>query len=413
MLKLTLASLLLSLPAQAGIPFHMPDPEMTGTELARVYSRQLSLRDEDPEITALQPVLATGKRNLDWLAFVNSQRPSSQQILFTSPQTQTGIPIDAPKSYSAETVLRDYAAFREALPDALRAVLFEGQPFTAELPVSDEEFARLGRKLDSIYGTAQRWILLKPYLDELAEVRRMDVRGYYWLLKEPELKQKLVNWPQLPAEEQARLRPWLVNICENSVGLGAYCPDALDRAVAEARVWDYFTLAWSGADAMWRQYFELSVSRKDVTWTLQQPAEMHVPFLSTGVAEVQAFLKDNIEDEFRWGGWNLRLDFLDSSPVEIPHVVFTPGALPHVNELAGNEIVMDANLPMHEWSPRWTIRHEFGHILGLNDCYVEFYDPAVKLITNYQLDTSNLMCSRKGKFLATHFEELKRVYLAN
>jgi hypothetical protein len=93
------------------------------------------------------------------------------------------------------------------------------------------------------------------------------------------------------------------------------------------------------------------------------------------------------------------------------HIVFKEGATPHVNELAGSEITMDGNRNIDEYSSRWTIRHEYGHVLGLPDCYIEFYDESEGVMISYQLDITNLMCSRRGRLQEKHFDELKRVYL--
>ena len=41
--------------------------------------------------------------------------------------------------------------------------------------------------------------------------------------------------------------------------------------------------------------------------------------------------------------------------------------------------------------------HEFGHILGFNDCYLEFYDVDTNELIYYELNTKNLMCSLSSK----------------
>jgi len=90
--------------------------------------------------------------------------------------------------------------------------------------------------------------------------------------------------------------------------------------------------------------------------------------------------------------------------------VFQPGVVPHVNGLGGNEIVMDSNQPIEEYESQWTIRHEFGHVIGLPDCYHEFYDVSQQAFVNYQLDITDLMCSRAGNMNERIYNELKRVY---
>jgi hypothetical protein len=148
-----------------------------------------------------------------------------------------------------------------------------------------------------------------------------------------------------------------------------------------------------------------------VVWTSKQSGLMAIPFKDPKDTAVKSFLLDNIEDEWKKPGWNLKLQFQTSgSWMGMPEIKFEPGATPHVNGLGGNTITMDANSPLTEYGTRWTIRHEFGHVLGLPDCYIEFLDQEREVMVSYQIDLDNLMCSRRGKFNELHFEELKKAY---
>jgi hypothetical protein len=71
---------------------------------------------------------------------------------------------------------------------------------------------------------------------------------------------------------------------------------------------------------------------------------------------------------------------------------------------------MDSNQPIEEYESQWTIRHEFGHVLGLPDCYHEFYDVNARAYVNYQLDITDLMCSRAGNMNERIYKELKEAY---
>jgi hypothetical protein len=71
---------------------------------------------------------------------------------------------------------------------------------------------------------------------------------------------------------------------------------------------------------------------------------------------------------------------------------------------------MDANSSLDEFDSQWTLRHEFGHVLGLPDCYHEFYDTKIEAYVNYQIDVTDLMCSRSGNMNERIFKELKRTY---
>jgi hypothetical protein len=158
--------------------------------------------------------------------------------------------------------------------------------------------------------------------------------------------------------------------------------------------------------AHYNSYFKLPVKRQDLDWNSKLST---IPFIDPRNEAIKQWLKVNIEDEWRWGEWSLVLNFV-SSGMGHAHVEFQAGATPHVNGLGGNTITMDANLPLQQYSSRWTIRHEYGHVLGFPDCYLEFYDTKEKVMINYQIDITNLMCSRRGHLKQIHFDELKRVY---
>ena len=161
--------------------------------------------------------------------------------------------------------------------------------------------------------------------------------------------------------------------------------------------------------AKWDELFLITAKRDDIVWKSNSSHLLKTPFTNPKSQEVLNFLKVNIEEEWRWGKWALNLDFIEGG-YETTHIVFSPGATPHVNSLAGSTITMDANQSLAEYHVRWTIRHEFGHTLGFPDCYVEFYDTSTQEMISYQVDTSNLMCSRRGKLQEKHYNELKRVY---
>jgi hypothetical protein len=291
-------------------------------------------------------------------------------------------------------------------------VLFEGADFPKNPPVDESRYILWGHAMDRVYQLAARWVLMQPYLAYLQERKAMDVRGFYFLSRIADLEQELAQWSQLSSEKQTQYREWLTDLCYNSKGLGQDCTQELSSQIAANDVVTYYKTYQQAGQDTWDYFFAIPTQRTDVQWTLEQNNVMKVPFLIPDSDKILSFLRDNIEDEWRTATWNLRLDFQKSAHTEnIPHLSFAPGVTPHVNAIAGNIITMDQNAPLDEWDVRWTIRHEFGHVLGFLDCYLEYYDPNEKAITSYQFDLTNLMCSRQGKFQTQHFETLKKAYL--
>lgn len=76
------------------------------------------------------------------------------------------------------------------------------------------------------------------------------------------------------------------------------------------------------------------------------PNLMIIPFASPNNQAVYNYLKKNIEEEWRWKGWQLRLNFIQTTDPNVMHVVFVPGATPHDESLPGNIKIMDGNAPL-------------------------------------------------------------------
>lgn len=185
------------------------------------------------------------------------------------------------------------------------------------------------------------------------------------------------------------------------------CEKSFDLAASINNVRDYKNKYWKDGQNTWKSFYEISRPRTDVTWSKDAPEVMSAPFVDPANAKIAKWLKDNIEDEFKTDSWNFELNFTADN-AGTAYLQFKPNVTPHVTQ--GNIIVMDANSPIEEFSVKWTIRHEYGHILRLPDCYVEFYDEKEEVAVNYQLDVTDLMCSRSGDMNDRIYQELKRVY---
>lgn len=358
----------------------------------------------DPIKTAIQ----LGEKNLNWLKYMNQFRDEANQLRLTKPGELSGIPITAPKKYSPQTVNEASEMIKKDMPAALGDVYYGTQSLPKDIPVAEDVYIEWARKIDRNYQTATRWKLLEPYMDYLKQEQQNDVRGYYFMHQITDIEFRLRNFAQLNTDEKDQFIEWMQQLCRNSKGIFYDCSGELKTAVSKKLVYEFYLKYFSGGETLWNSYFGLHNPRKDMEWTTMNPLTAVLPFLDPQNAKILDFLKVNIEDEWKWGNWGLKLDFRANADV---HVEFQPGVTPHVNGLGGNTIVMDENTPLTEWDVQWTIRHEFGHVLGFTDCYVEFYDTTAKAIVNYQLDTDNLMCSRKGRLQETHYTTLKDSYL--
>ena len=395
---------------QAKIP-HL-ELELSSYEYADLLNKRAQTFGIDEQGTEpLANVITFGKRNLDWLIFMNAHRPADTQLSFSTPENTKAYPIDAPGESNEMLVLKEYQDLLKDLPVEMKAILVHGNSFTEQPPIAEVEYLNWGLRVDRAYQRASRWILQRPYLESYASRQKKDIRGYYFLSKVEGLADKLKNFSSLSDADKVNFTAWLLGMCGNMWNTtSAFCKQKLNQAIAAKTVDVYYANYLQNSKGIFDAYFAIPSTRPEAEWNPKNPNLMVLPFLNPDRKDVLDFLQVNIEDEWRWKDWSFHLNFIPNNGEDLVHVEFEAGSTPHVNGLAGNTITIDGNAPLTEYAVRWTIRHEFGHVLGFPDCYVEFYDKDSGKMINYQIDTTNLMCSRKGKFKEEHFSELQRAY---
>ncbi len=354
---------------------------------------------------AIRQAIAAGNKNLNWLKYMNEVRTSDDQIALTKPGELTSYPIESPSIYNEKIIGDKYNAILAEIPAAMRDIIFGTAAMTREPGIEMSEYIAWAKQVDRVYQSANRWSLMQPNLFYYKMNSYRDMRGYYMLSKEENLSEKLDQFSNLSAETQAAYKTYLVGVCANAKVLVSTCKRQLDQDISANLVNNFYQKYLPTSTNLWNSYFKISPFRRDIDWTSANPNIATVPVRNTS-PEIQNFLLVNIEDEWKWNDWQLRLNFTRDAAI---HVEFQPNVTPHVS--GQNTIVMDENTPLTEWDVMWTIRHEFGHTLGFTDCYVEFYDSELEAMVNYQLDIKNMMCSRAGTMLETHYQEMKSAYL--
>jgi hypothetical protein len=411
-MKILLLSLLLPLSALASVPMHDGLPHILPDAPSSAYPREAINRLMG--FDALDAVTRAGQRNLEWLNRINEKRPAGQKLSLTSKETTRAYPIDQPNEYNPTIILRDFNALKDKYPEALAKVVFGTAALPDTAPMNDADYVSWSEKLDRAYQSAARWRTMAPYLSMLERRRAQDIRGYYFFSRLKDRAAKLKSPKSWSSEEKAQYREWLIGMCLNgSWSSLSSCTRNVDNTINGNQDAEALYKSFEAKSAsIYNGYFQIPsyAPRSEFRWEkLGSNKEQFItPFTDPEDEAVRRFLQENIEDEWRFGNWALRFPFTKASGH--PYVVFQPDVTPHVNGLGGAEITMNSNQPLSEYDAQWTIRHEFGHVLGLPDCYVEFYVPERQAIINYQIDIDNIMCSRRGHVKQTNVDELRRAY---
>ncbi len=410
MLKFILFLSLLSSSLAVANP-HIP-LDLTLEESQRWYKEiaqnKSLIESQDAFITAS---IRAGERMSAWLKMINEARSEDDQIRLTNSSDRgNGIPIEAASKYGPSTIKSYYENLQTQMPSELQEIMLKDGEITASFPGTTEDLVLWARKVSYNYQTAVRWTGMQQWLGWYARARARDVRGFYFLGKVEDLDSKLGSFDTLDEEIKADLKKNLITICYNSTTNEAKCEKLFESSLSKNDLVKFKDTYFSVSQKVWDSFFKIPNPRKDVEWSRDNRLVMRVPFKTPTDSHIASWLQSNVEDEFKRDsiGWGMELDFVNGNP-STAYLEFKPNVTPHVS--GGNVVVMDQNTPLEEFDTRWTIRHEFGHILRLPDCYHEFYVESENVMVNYQLDVTDLMCSRSGDMNDRIYEELKRAYL--
>lgn len=363
---------------------------------------------ESVEDQQIEMLLAVGKKASKWIEVVNTARLPGQKLDLSSPGSSGGIPMDKPQKSSTEIIMKSYNDFLAKSSPLITDVVTSSQELSVNPPVSDEEFVTTLRTLDRIYSSTIRWAGQREYKAWYINKAIYDIRGFTFLKSTLNLEETLSSYPTLSTEDKAKYYGWLFGLCKNGDFGPADCKVELDKYVANNKLFTFYNRFLKYGQSMHDLFFTLKKTRAEIKWNAERTT-LNSPFQTPERTDVQKWLKENIEDEWQGAGFNLVIDYKKNMS-NYPRIEFKEGVTAHVNELGGNLITMEAEYPIETKDQKYTIRHEYGHVIGFQDCYLEFFDTSEKAMVYYEVDVNNIMCSRNGKLQPTHIEQLQKSY---
>lgn len=385
-------------------------PDLGHSDYRKIWKEYIHFKKGESIDPQIEEAIAAGEKLFRWVRLINDDRSDETKIKLSDATTLKGIPIDQPLNYSPRIIGERVKQLKNDLNQEMLNTLFGNTQAGPEIKTNDEEFTKFARIVARAYDHAVRWQTnMLPYLSYYKENAKKDIRGFYYLSKISNLDTFLKELPKKPQDIIVKNRTYLKNICLNYNPVLNNCDELLNVAFKKGKLVNFKDKYWPAAQRNWNSFFAVTSPRTDIIWN--EINRMSLQFTDPNQNEIRDFLKINIEDEFQFTTkehqlWKFKLGF--EAQAGSPYIVFQAGATPHVSY--GNVIYMDANIDLNDYENNWVIRHEFGHVLRLPDCYVEFYDEKNETAVTYQLDTSDLMCSRSGKFNQRIFSELKKNY---
>lgn len=136
--------------------------------------------------------------------------------------------------------------------------------------------------------------------------------------------------------------------------------------------------------------------------------EMHLDVYSASLSlENQQEILKYVEDQWSNDRFKLRLNIVNYKDEKTIEIKLTDRPISYVKKNDHKTIYLSKRVYGRE--QKQILAHEFGHVLGFPDCYIEFFNKSTNTLTYYEADNSdNLMCSvnLNNKIPHLYLEEL-------
>ena len=360
------------------------------------------------ETETLQPVLDAGVRSLEWLNKINATRDTANRLNLADTTTKNPVPPESPKVSSTDLILTQFEKRKTAAPASIFSVIFENANLTENPPIPDADFLKIIRGFNSSYQGALRWLGHQPWLDYYEKNATYDIRGYYFFNKNPDLVLALKEEPALTNTQKQNAIEWLVSMCKNSEIKYDECLQEVNTAVTTNTLSQVYNKYLAKSESTYNDFFKVNPLREDLKWNINKTV-ITQDFITPNLQKVSDWFKTNVEEEWKLSGFQLMINFVQQNDFS-PFLEFVKGVTPHVSGDTWNKITMDPDYSLEDYDTQWTIRHEFGHVLGFPDCYLEFYNKESKEMIYYTIEPDNLMCAWGGSLKPKYVDELKREY---
>lgn len=330
---------------------------------------------------------------------------------FSDPNLSVKYTFDKPKISNWRIIEKKYQSLINELKlnkmDSIlvgEKTLCRAELLKTELPTL-REIIRLGKSAIRLNGQQDlRW---------LTRAAKQDLRGY---LNLSDLLKKYSDIGEIKVRDlSSGLKKQLRGMCNNSFSENECKQTLISMGKTETNLVQAFDTWKAGSQNLYDSFFQIpSYYRIFGVSTIRTEDHFHlsVPFFFGQFVELRNRISEGVREHWNISGLSIELyEKLES--VSSRAAIYS-GVSSHVAQdnlygpksmnLEYDDALGDKNKSLD------TIAHEFGHILGFPDCYLEFYDSDENAIVNYSLSEDDIMCAANGIVKPSHIDELKRVY---
>lgn len=339
---------------------------------------------------------------------VNESLGSSKKLKYS----QTVWSYENPTVYSW-TILEDqFESSYDRLDGKLKNIAQTGLLEECTLKILKDNWKSL-ENIEMAERTSLR-LLRKESSDAYLVHRWADLRGYLNLKKKVDSKKIDLNSSIKNIDSATKKQ--LLDMCRNFEKTIEECAEHWKGFEDDSlSLGDVYSILKPRSQALFADFLKVdpnNLALNVVATKTKSTLKLTVPMN----LEVLGLQKDAFIEIIRayWNVSGLEIEILNSKDPMVPFIKLNDNRANYVHFDNPKEMGLQEDFLYDPYSYADVVAHEFGHILGFVDCYLEFYEDDNKTIVSYPLDPNNIMCGGSSyKVTRSHVKALEQAYNKN